>query len=972
MQNSGTTGPYTLEINGETYNGIESGVPFLPNIPGQSTENIWSIVPSPPSVSDGGNPVVLGVKFRSSQEGYISGIRFFKSWTDGGTENFEATLYTNGDQANPGSVLASGQATYSDSDAGWLNISFTSPVLIEANTTYIASYRTPNARYSASGGYFTTSYNEPGTPLTALSSSDSDGPNGVYVYDYQAGFPFPSYTYNSANYWVDVNFTEAVLPEGITSFTLTNIVPADGCASSGLDLGTTTIAINPSPDGTLSSVSGMVCSEADAEITFESSAGTGPFDLVINGDTYTEVDDGGTISIPTNFADFSLWDDATIPAGPTNVNDGQSIEIGVKFRASNDGLIRGIRFYKGAGNSGTHVGNLWSNTGSLLASATFTDETTSGWQEVIFDTPVSIVANTTYIASYFSPLGFAIDAGFFNQNSVIAGPLTALASGTDGPNGVYKYGGGFPDGGNDANYWVDVVYSPSGQTFDLSSITDANGCISEGDPISSLTLPFNFTQTTWYVDTDGDGFGDPNVSQVSCAQPLDYVLDNNDCDDTRDYVYPGAPELCDGLDNDCDGTTDFGSDPAITITDAQGNEGGDLTFTVTLSYPVFNGLTIAYSTVAGTADISDYSEIINGLLTFNSCETSQTILIQTTEDQTFESNEVFTVVLSNPSIGTINDDTAEGTIIDNDTAAQISINDAQAVEGQPLSFEITLSSPSGTPVTITYTAQTGTAGSADYTEVTNSVTFAAGETSKMVTVESTEDSIFEGTENFTVELSDASGGVIADGTGVGTIIDNDTAPEISISDAQAVEGQPLSFEITLSNPSSTPVTVTYTTQTGTAGSADYTEVTNSVTFAAGETSKTITVDSSDDIIFEGNENFTVELSDASGGVIADGTGIGTIIDNDNAPEVSISDAQAVEGQPLSFEITLSNPSSTPLTVTYTTQTGTAGSADYTEVTNSVTFAAGETSKTITVDSSKISSSRATKTLPLNYPMLPVA
>ena len=194
--------------------------------------------------------------------------------------------------------------------------------------------------------------------------------------------------------------------------------------------------------------------------------------------------------------------------------------------------------------------------------------------------------------------------------------------------------------------------------------------------------------------------------------------------------------------------------------------------------------------------------------------------------------------------------------------------------------------------------------------------------------------------------------MIADGTGVGTIIDNDDAPQICISDAQAVEGQPLSFEITLSNPSSTPVTVTYTTQTGTAGSADYTEVTNSVTFAAGETSKSITVDSSDDIIFEGNENFTVELSDASGGVIADGTGIGTIIDNDNAPEVSISDAQAVEGQPLSFEITLSNPSSTPVTVTYTTQTGTAGSADYTEVTNSVTFAAGETSKTITVDSSE--------------------
>ena len=63
-------------------------------------------------------------------------------------------------------------------------------------------------------------------------------------------------------------------------------------------------------------------------------------------------------------------------------------------------------------------------------------------------------------------------------------------------------------------------------------------------------------QTTFYADTDNDGFGDPAVSQTACSAPNGFVTDNTDCDDTRDDVFPGAPELCDGVDNDCDGDTD--------------------------------------------------------------------------------------------------------------------------------------------------------------------------------------------------------------------------------------------------------------------------------------------------------------------------------------------------------------------------------------------------------------------------------
>jgi hypothetical protein len=119
-----------------------------------------------------------------------------------------------------------------------------------------------------------------------------------------------------------------------------------------------------------------------------------------------------------------------------------------------------VRFYKAPGDPGTHVGKLWSRTGQLLASADFTGETASGWQQVNFSSPVAITANTTYVASFFSSNGqFGFDPSYFNA-PVGAGPLRALASGTDGPNGVYSAGSAFPTQSYlTSNFWVDVAFS---------------------------------------------------------------------------------------------------------------------------------------------------------------------------------------------------------------------------------------------------------------------------------------------------------------------------------------------------------------------------------------------------------------------------------------------------------------------------------------------------------------------------------
>ena len=118
----------------------------------------------------------------------------------------------------------------------------------------------------------------------------------------------------------------------------------------------------------------------------------------------------------------------------------------MKFRVDTAGFITGIRFYKAAANVGPHTATLWTGTGQLLATGTFGTESTAGWQQLTFSSPVAIVAGTTYVASYHTASGhYSVTTGAFAGVGVDNGPLHALADGVDGPNGVYLYGtGGFP------------------------------------------------------------------------------------------------------------------------------------------------------------------------------------------------------------------------------------------------------------------------------------------------------------------------------------------------------------------------------------------------------------------------------------------------------------------------------------------------------------------------------------------------
>src|SRR5262249_34518883 len=207
---------------------------------------------------------------------------------------------------------------------------------------------------------------------------------------------------------------------------------------------------------------GNVCYYADAFAQISNDGKWALFSSYWDGTLGPDTAFGCSTRIDTFIVELS----PTAPAGdftifgaaaPTNFFTGSSpVELGVKFRSDVNGTITRIRFYKGAGDNSVHTGSLWSSTGTLLATGTFSAETSAGWQQLNFSTPVPIVANTTYVASYHTGGSFYYSYNYLLSSGVDNAPLHALKNGIDGPNGVYIYGSGgvFPDQTYLAsNYW---------------------------------------------------------------------------------------------------------------------------------------------------------------------------------------------------------------------------------------------------------------------------------------------------------------------------------------------------------------------------------------------------------------------------------------------------------------------------------------------------------------------------------------
>jgi probable HAF family extracellular repeat protein len=223
------------------------------------------------------------------------------------------------------------------------------------------------------------------------------------------------------------------------------------------------------------------------------------------------------------------------------------------------------------------------------------------------------------------------------------------------------------------------------------------------------------------------------------------------------------------------------------------------------------------------------------------------------------------------------------------SAAVVNIGNASVTEGhtgtRTANFTVSLSAAASQPVSVSYGTASGSAvAGTDFQSASGSVTFSAGETAKTVSIVVNGDRVGEADETFLVNLSSATGGaVVADGQGVGTIVDDE--PRVNITDVSSNEGnsgtRPFTFTVSLSAASAVSVSVNYATANGSAKSGeDYTATSGSLVFSPGQTSKTVSVAVTGDRKFEAQEVFYLNLSGASGAFLAETQGTGVVRNDD--------------------------------------------------------------------------------------------
>ncbi len=394
----------------------------------------------------------------------------------------------------------------------------------------------------------------------------------------------------------------------------------------------------------------------------------------------------------------------------------------------------------------------------------------------------------------------------------------------------------------------------------------------------------------------------------------------------------------------------------LQVDDTEAVEGSmELIFTVTLDAPnPEQVLRVDYATLDGTAMApADYSSR-SGTLEFQPGSTRQIITIPLVDDTEEEEAESLILELFNPDLAVLSNNSAIGTIIDDDEPPQISIVPSLRVQEDAglVRFEVTLSHPATPPSTTVEFSVTdvSTEKFMDYSVQTQSpLRFTTGQSTQTIDVEIVDDELFEEEETFLIQLTNAEHGDIVQREGRGIIVDNDAITVSIYDERESEEAGSLFLPVRLSQPSSQLVTVQFTSSDVTAhAGSDYTASRGIVIFQRGSTEGKIHIQILNDEERESEETFQVTLSSPKNAILAQETGTGTIVDDDGSASISVQSV-TVSRRVALFDLILSNPSPIPVLASYASEDGSAlAGEDYEPVAGQVTFAPGEVSKTVEV------------------------
>jgi hypothetical protein len=757
---------------------------------------------------------------------------------------------------------------------------------------------------------------------------DGDGP-------VQGAFRFARPTYTITEGGATTLFAAVtrggVNPVGAVSVTLTL---SGGTAAAGTDYITTTRVLNfADGQGTLDLALPIFVDDALAE----------------GAETVTL-----TLSNPTGGAAIGTASTAVLVIADNDVPPQGAIQFGApRFLPNENGGAATVTLTRTGGSSGAVSVTLASGGGTATPGADYTavnqvinfadGQTTATVAIPILDDTL-LENSETFNLTLSAPTGGAILGVPFTVPVIIVDNLTPAAGAIQFDAATYSVG----EGGGSAT----ITLTRTGGSSGAVSVTVATGggTATAGADYTAVSQVVNFaagqTTATVTIPVTNDALfeGNETVNLAISAPTGGATL--------------GAQATAVLTITDDDPAPTFSIDD-VTVT--EGNAGTvSAVFTVTLSGATALPATVQFATAAGTATSGVDFQPASGTLTFAPGVTTQTVTVAVVGDTAAEPNETFTVNLSGPTNATISDGQGQGTIL-NDDAAQpgaIQFLAAAASVGEgagTAALVLTRTGGSDGAVSVTVTTSNGTAtAGADYTAVTQVVTFAAGQTSALVMVPILEDALAEGPETVNLALSAPTGGATlgAPSTAVLTIVDNEAQPgtiQFGAATFTADENQ-LATVITLlrTGGADGAVSVTLTTGGGTAtAGADYAPVNQVVTFGPGENTATVIVTLLDDQLLEGTETVNLALSNPTGGATLGGqsTAVLTILD-DESPGV-IQFAQSAYSAPESggsvmvFLTRSSSLGTTSVTLTSSNGTATAG-ADYTAVSTAVTFADGQT------------------------------
>jgi hypothetical protein len=921
-----------------------------------------------------------------------------------------------------GSVAYTITGTVASSDANFNALAFT-PVNMTNADNDSANFVISNATVSEGTGgstimTFTVSLSTPvgGTVTVDYHTVDGTASALVGEFDYSM---IPNATLQFLAGETSKNISVTITPDGFLendetfSVVLTN---ATGGATIGVDTGIGTI-IND--DNTVPAV--YIVPSAGGDTTTSESGDTASFDVTLSSAPH----DFTTVTITTSDSTEGVSNIITLIFHEDNWNIPQTIVI----TGQDDNIVDGNISYtietstssadptfNGLLNSSTPLTNLDNDVANITINDVSVVEGNNGTTTMLFTVSLSNASTSNITVDYNTANGTATtgdndyNASPLNTLTFLAGQTTQTISVTVNGDNYFEgnetfainlsnaVGGAITDGSGTGTIVNDDATGPGGPGAliivpggDGSTVTttEAGGTgtftvaltsaprspvtvtFTTTDPTEGtvITAPIVFDETNWNIPQTVTVQG---ADDATVDGPIAYLVTGTVS--SSDPIYNGqvtTPVNFQNTDND------IASINIDNVTVTESNSGTtNMTFTVTLSNVSTSTITVDYNTLNGSATTADgdYTNIPLTTLQFLAGETTKTITVAITGDNFYEGDESLSVILSNASGGTIVSGTGIGTIFNDDAAPSVNIvpsagggGDTTTTEGGDTStFDITLTSAPRSPVTVTITTSDPTEGTPNVTTLTFDST--NWDIPQTITITGQDDNIVDGNITYTIDTTSSSAdtnfnGLLDSSTAL-TNLDNDVA-NITISDVTVVEGNSgtttMLFTVSLSNASTSTITVDYNTTNGTAtmGDNDYNGVSlNTLTFLAGQTTKTIAILVNGDNYFEGNETFTVNLSNAVGGTITDGSGLGTITNDDatgpGGPGAVIivpggtgsTVTTSEDGTTGTFTVSLTSAPRSPVTITFTSTDPTEG----TVITTTVVFddTNWDTPQTVTV------------------------